>query len=151
MKWKPVLGVLGVLACGGDGTTAPKGIDVDALNGVWELQFTKTDNCGAIATQGSYYLTLDFEQSSPTVANTVSKWTNDRAVPDRFTLVGNLNPTTGAIELRMWHSVLQTGTMVTGTVSRALTWDVEGIDPIPGYNPYMSIGGCEYTVAAIRQ
>jgi hypothetical protein len=138
------------LGCSGD-SSGPSGIDVDALNGMWALEFVKTANCSSVATQGTFYLTLAFTASSGTVANTVSKWTNDLAVPDRFTLIGNLNPQSGAVELRLWHSVLQAGTLVSGTVTRDLRWSVTGLDPIPGYQPYMSVGGCQYSVSARRQ
>lgn len=139
-----------LVGCGGD--DGPGSLTVDEVNGSWQLELTQTDNCSELAFDGTYYATLEFSTPSENGGtNTVSHWTNDADVPDRFTLIGDMNVQTGEITLAMWNQVLAAGAELSGTIDSDLRLTGTVVDPRPGYEPVLSLNGCEFEVTGHRE
>lgn len=135
--------LLGAVGCGD--SSGPGKLTDAKVNGAWEFTLTKTTSCSALAINGDFYATLDF-QGDVEIGNTVSKWTNTKTVPDRYNLIGNIQYNTGETELRFWQVVLNTGVLVEGTTRADGTFTGTGTDPIPGYRPFLSSPSCIYSV-----
>lgn len=147
---------LALAACGGNDGTDPKGLTAADVAGRYALTFTQHAPCGDFAQQsGTLYARLDVTDADVsrdgTVGVAAGPWSNDPAVPERFRYTGHMDLKAKTLSLRLWHTLLTTGTQweasFTGPGRAAGTLT----DPIPGYKPYLSINGCRYDVTAVRQ
>lgn len=158
-KWRHCILAVGwalvggtILGCGGE-STGPGNRSLADVNGSWDFTLMRTSTaCGlAVASPATLFAKLAFSGDANDVANTVSKWTNDRTAPDRFDLIGNFSGGTGGqVELRFWTRVLGSGFLVTGAFGgsgSSMTFSGTATDPIPGYQPYLSTSPCQYSVS----
>lgn len=138
-------------SCGGD-STGPLGLSRSDVNGLWVFTVTANTDCGLIAIDAADVVaSIYFSRSADdSTGNTASKWSDDPRQPGRYDLSGDIDWGSGQATLKFWREVGDVGFQAVGTFDANGIFEGTAADPIPGYQPYMSVDGCSYDVRGHR-
>lgn len=137
-------------ACSGDGLTEPKSeLTAEVVAGSWTFTLSnEAGTCSGAAGGGDITIRLS-GTSADVIGGSVLNFTTDSwgTPTDTFgQITGHIDLTTGDIELRVWKGVLENGALLTGTVTKSLTFSGTLMDPIPGFDPIFVFGSCTFDV-----
>lgn len=142
----PILLLSASLMASCDGPTE---LDASRLVGDWEIAVLTSPDC-VIAQPDTIYFTVHDDFASKSLINIVTDWGFEPTLQYGWLLTGNMNTGTRTAELNLWHTPLQTGSMITASLSSDGILEGELRDPKPGYSPHYSWAPCYYDVRGRR-
>lgn len=142
--------IAGVSIASCSGTSGPKdAVSLSEVNGLWVLPFTKTSNCASFGSVagGTVYLALAIPPGGTN--STSSQWGFSSNTINRVA-TGSVILATGQITQILIHSNGAAASRLTGTISASGSFTGSLIDPAPGWQPQITISGCEYSVTGSK-